>query len=97
MLKGYGETESVVILTVGTRSLVRDYEPWIRLAAINTGSTLYKPSPRGTDTFVRINRFDHRTKTVKEVAVKNGVPDLTEHLLRAERRYPDGTQESLAV
>lgn len=97
MLKVYGETEPVVILTVATRSLVRDYEPWIRLAAINTGSVQRKPALRGPDTFVRISRFDHRAKTVKEVAIKEGVPDLAEHLLRADRRYPDGTRERLAV
>jgi hypothetical protein len=94
MLKVYG-ADPVVVLIVDTRSLVTDYEPWIRLAAINTGSVLYKPAPRGTETFTRISRFDHRTKTVKEVAVKDGVPDLVEHLLRAERRLPNGERSIL--
>lgn len=94
MLNVYG-VDPVVVLTVDTRSLVKDYEPWIRLAAINTGSVLYKPAPRGAETFERISRFDHRTRAVKEVAVKNGLPDLETYLVRAERRYPDGSREAL--
>jgi len=94
MLKVYGR-EPVVILSVDTRRLVGDYEPWVRLAAINTGAVLYKPAPRGPDTFTRISRFDHRKRPVKEVAVKNGVPDLERYLVRAERRYPDRPVEAL--
>ena len=94
MLKVY-DGDPVVVLAVNTQSLVSDYEPWIRLAAINTGSVLYKPAPRGEDTFARISRFDHRAKTVKEVAVKNGVPDLAKYLVRAERWLPDGSRSML--
>ena len=94
MLQVYGH-EPVVVLTVSTTSLVREYEWSIRLAAINTGSVLYAPAPRGRDTFLSIRRFDHAKRTVKEVAVQDGVPNLLDHLLKAERWLPDGTKVRL--
>ncbi len=96
MVKKYGH-EPVVILTVSTTSLVREYEWSIRLAHINTGAVLYKPAPRGRDTFLSIHRFDHAKRKVKEVAVKDGVPNLLDHLLAAERWLPDGTKGRLDV
>ena len=94
MVKKYGH-EPVVVLTVSTTSLVHEYEWSIRLAAINTGSVLYRPAPRGRDTFLSIHRFDHAKRTVKEVAVQNGVPNLLDHLLKAERWLPDRTKVRL--
>ncbi len=64
LLKVYGEKEPVRVLTIDTRKLVRDYEAGTRLAAINIGPVLYKPAPRGEDTFMRISRFDHRGEAV---------------------------------
>ncbi len=32
---------------------------------------------------------------MKEVAVQDGVPNLLDHLDKAERRLPDGTRERL--
>ena len=93
LVKVYGH-EPVVVLTVKTSSLVRKHEVWVRLASINTGSVLYKPASRGRETFLSIRRFD-KTKRVKEVAVEGGVPDLMNHLWKAERWLPDGTRESL--
>ena len=91
--KVYGH-EPVVVLTVKTSSLVRKHEVWVRLSAINTGSVLHKPASRGRETFLSIRRFD-KTKKIKEVAVEGGVPDLMNHLWKAERWLPDGTRESL--
>lgn len=96
MLEVYGH-EPVVVLTVSTTSLVREYEWSIRLAAINTGAVLYSPAPRGRDTFVSIRRFDHANRKVKEVAVQDGVPDPLDHLWKAERWSPDGAKERFAV
>lgn len=96
LLKVYND-EPVVVLTVSTTSLVHEYEWSIRLAAINTGAVLYQPAPRGRDTFLSIRRFDHTKRTVKEVAVQDGVPDLLNHLWKAERWLPDGTKERLDV
>jgi hypothetical protein len=95
MLAVYGH-EPVVVLTVDTSSLVRDYEASILLSHINTGATYYAPAPRGRDTFLSIRRYDHaKRRTVKEVAVPDGVPNLLDHLHTAERRLPDGTKDRL--
>jgi len=85
----------VIVLSVDTRSLVREYEHWIRIASSSSGSLLYRPATRGPDTFLSIRRFDHSKKTVREVGVVEGVPDLENHLLTAERWEPDGGREKL--
>lgn len=87
--------QPVVVLTVDTRSLVSEYEHWIRLASSSTGSGLYRPATRGPDTFLSIRRFDHSKKTVREVGVVEGVPDLQDHLIGAERWEPDGRRVPL--
>jgi hypothetical protein len=85
----------VIVLSVDTRSLVREHEHWIRLASSSTGSMLYRPATRGPDTFLSIRRFDHSKKTVREVGVVEGVPDLEDHLMTAERWEPDGSRQPL--
>lgn len=87
--------QPVVVLSVDTRSLVREHEHWIRLSASSTGSVLYRPATRGPDTFLSIRRFDHAKKIVREVGVVEGVPDLADHLLTAERWEPDDSREKL--
>lgn len=94
MLAKYGH-DPIVMLTVNTAGLVGEYEWSIWIAPINTGSVLYRPAPRGRDTFLSIRRYDHAKRPVKEVAVQEGVPNLLDHLVRAERWLPDGTKVRL--
>lgn len=82
--------DPVVVLTVDTDGLLDDYGSLVRLAHINTGSTLYAPAKRGSSTFLPVERFDRR-KTVKEVAVRDAVPNITDHLFGVETWLPDGT------
>ncbi len=95
LYKAY-QSNPVVVLTLDTSSLVKDYGVWVRLAAINTGSVLYKPAPRGRDTFLSIRRFDHSKRKVKEVAVLNGVPTIRDFLISVERWTPSGARERLS-
>ncbi len=79
------------VLTVDTAKLVAAYRDRIELSPINSGSTLYKPQPRGHDTFSSIAKypFDERRKTrkvmasVAELVVLDGVPDIRDHLIAA--------------
>jgi len=83
-----------IVLVADTAALVAAHEADITLAAINTGSTLYKPQPRGSDTLLPIAQypFEHwrrlrRTprKAIAELAVDYAVLDIVEHLIRVEQ------------
>jgi hypothetical protein len=91
-----------VVLVVDTASLCAPYGDKITLAPINTGSTLYDPPRRGSDTMLPISEypFEHwrrvrRTpkKAVAELAVDYAVADILAHALRVERRQHEGVRE----
>lgn len=88
--------DPVVVLSVDSASLLDDYGSLVRLAHINTGSTLYAPAKRGPSTFLPVERFDRR-KTVKEVGVREAVPNITDHLLRVEKWLPNGAVQPVAT
>lgn len=77
------------VLTVDTRGVVDAYSDRIRLSPINSGSTIFKPQPRGHDTFTRIENFPfaERAKTrplennVVELVVEYSVPDVAKYVL----------------
>lgn len=86
------------VITLDTMSLLGAHCKNITLSPINSGSTLYVPQQRGTQTFRPISTypFDQRRKArglanaVAEVAVDYSVPDLLKHTLMVElRRGPD--------
>jgi hypothetical protein len=89
------------VLVVDTAELVARHHDRVRLAAINTGATLFPNSAkRGRDTFRTIEDFpfDARRRTRQlhdnavELAVTGGVPDVADLVLRVERRRgPDRT------
>lgn len=90
-----------VVLTVNTATLVAAHRNRIELSPINSGSTIYKPQPRGRQTFLSIDKypFDERRKTrkiaasVAELVVIDGVPDIAEHLIAAHKVYKGETEE----
>ncbi|MBZ5697628.1 MAG: hypothetical protein LAN18_03680 [Acidobacteriia bacterium] len=90
----YRDGEHTVI-TVDTASLLEHHNGRIKLSPINSGSTLYKPQPRGRNTFLPLTDYpyaDRRKKrgianAVAELAVDYSVPDLLEHAVRVERRH----------
>ena len=82
-----------VVLKVRTRTLVKQHGARVRLAGINTGNTMRRPAPRGTDTFLPIRRYDHSKRKVQEVVVMEAVTDLADHLMSVQRWLPDGSVE----
>lgn len=87
--------EPLVVLTLSTASLVPRHEEKIRLTGINTGYFMRRPAARGRETFQPIASFDRPLSGVKEIVVQGGIPDLMDHLVKAERHWPDGTIEAL--
>jgi hypothetical protein len=83
------------ILEVDARRLVKTYRDRIWLCPINSGSTLFKPQPRGRATFARIEdyrfrdwatRRRSRRKAVVELAVDHAIPDVRSFVRRVTRR-----------
>jgi hypothetical protein len=77
------------VLTLDTASLVDANRDRIRLSPINSGATIYRPMPRGPDTFRTVSdfQFDERRKTrtldnaVVEVTVLGEVSNITDHAI----------------
>lgn len=80
------------VLTVDTELLLQRHATRVTLSAINSGATLYKPQPRGTDTFKPIEDYPiglWRQKrpwrdAIVELAVDYSVPDIRDLTLRVE-------------
>lgn len=85
------------VLYFSTAALLERGVKGVYLAAINTGSTIYSPRPRGVETFHRIADypFEERRKlrgvqnAVAEVAIDREIPAVAEVLTRVERRTQD--------
>ncbi len=90
------------VLTVDTASLLEAHRDRIELSPLNSGATIYNPQPRGRDTFLPVKHypFDERRKTrpvdksVVELVVRAGVPDISDHLIAAHRIH-NGQQREL--
>jgi len=91
LAKAYRDRTHTVI-TVDTRRFFAKYANQILLSPINSGSTIYKPQPRGVQTFLPMAEypFAERRKmrgihnAVAEAVVTYAVPDLKDFTLRVE-------------
>ena len=85
------------VLTLDTSSLVQAHGNSITLSAINSGSTIFNPQPRGLETFKPIPEYPfeewrrrrNRENAIVELAVDYSVPSIVRHALVVEiRRGP---------
>ena len=84
------------VLTVDTENLLAAHGDRVRLSALNSGATLYPNAPpRGSGTFRTVAEHPWPARRPVELAVIDGVEDLVDHLVRVERRHPDGRVETL--
>jgi hypothetical protein len=82
------------VITLDTASVLGRHMERITLSPINSGSTLYKPQPRGRNTFLPLHRYpfvDRRKKrgipnAVAELAVEYAMIDVPSHTIRVEHR-----------
>ncbi|MDB5603425.1 MAG: hypothetical protein JWP25_325 [Bradyrhizobium sp.] len=89
------------VLTVDTAGLLKSNGARVELSPLNSGATIYNPQPRGRETFLPIADypFDERRKTrsveksVVELVVRGGVPDIADHLIAAHRVHSGAQQE----
>jgi len=90
------------VLTVDTAGLVKTNGERVELSPLNSGATIYNPQPRGHDTFLPIKDYPFEDwckkrrleDAVVELVVREGVPDIANHLIAAHRIY-NGKQEEL--
>ena len=82
------------VLTVSTKTLVRDHLDRITLSPINSGATISQNGERGRQTFKSIADYPfdaHKKKRpaepLVELAVEYEVSDIRKHVLRVERRH----------
>lgn len=79
------------IITIDTKSFLERYSDKIAVSPINSGSTIFKPQPRGSSTFLPIATFPFDDwkkkrrsgkKAIIEVTVKYSIPDIKEFAVR---------------
>lgn len=90
---------SHTVLTLKTAELVQRQLEQIRLTALNTGSTIDAPRPRGSKTFKRVDDFDFAARrraaganAVVELAVLDGVRELDSELIESVRTFQGSVQ-----
>lgn len=86
--KAYRDKVQTVI-TLDTKRLLAAHRDRVWLSPLNSGSTLFKPQPRGRGTFVPISDFPFKERAKKrllpenvvELLVEHSVPDIHDHVL----------------
>ena len=83
------------VLTIDTARLLDVHRAEVTLSPINSGSTAYNPQPRGADTFQSLEKYPFdawrkkrgaATNAIAELAVTREVRDISEMVVRVERR-----------
>lgn len=83
------------VLTVDAAALLASHLDRASVASINTGATLYPSAPaRGRETFAAVEEFDWdaarrargRKNAIVELTIDYAVPDITDVLVKVERR-----------
>lgn len=91
------------VLTVDTRKMMEIYANKITLSPINSGSTIYIPQPRGSQTFCTLANypFIERRKTrtignsIAELAVDYSVPKIEEIVIKVDHMQGEHVLECL--
>jgi len=91
--KAYRDRDHLVI-SVDTAGLLREYAPKAVLSPINSGSTIYRPMPRGFDSFQPFATYPYEQRkrsrgrggAVAELAFDYSLPNFIAFVRRVERR-----------
>ena len=76
------------ILEVDAEAIFRDFSGRITLSPINSGSTLFNPSPRGKQTFSRIKERPIGNR-VAEISIDHSVPNIADYVSRVVKTQGD--------
>lgn len=90
------------VLHVDTSALLERHAGRVTMSPINSGSTIYNPRPRGSTTFLPIADYPFKERrrargkdAIIELAVDHSVSDITDVLVRVERRRAGGKIEEV--
>lgn len=91
------------VITVDSAHLIEKYGRVARLCAINSGSAIYRPTPRGPGIFQPFDDypFEERRKlrgmgnAVAELVLPHALPDIKDFVLRVEHRQDGRVTEVL--
>jgi hypothetical protein len=94
--RAYREIKQTVI-TLDTDRLLERYAPLVRLSPINSGSTIYRPQPRGAKTFQLLRDYPFAARkrirglahAVAELTLDYSVPDISNFVISVEHRLGD--------
>lgn len=99
--RAYRDT-SHIVLTVDARAMLEAHSSKTVLTRINSGAIPYAPTPRGPDTFVPfadwptdVKRSGALKTPVVECAVREGVRDIRDYVLRVDEVYRDSIVRTL--
>jgi hypothetical protein len=89
------------VITLDTAGLFARHAHEVTLSPINSGSTIYNPQPRGSQTFRPLTEYPFEARrrmrgvdnAVAEVAVPYAVPDLRDFTLRVDHRQNEQVHE----
>lgn len=82
------------VMTVDTKHLLEKHCKNVVLAPINSGATVFKPQPRGRDTFLPLDQYPfdewnakrRGNQPIVELAVRHSVPDIADFIIRVDNR-----------
>ncbi|MGO8377691.1 hypothetical protein ACC745_18520 [Rhizobium ruizarguesonis] len=90
------------VLTINSAGLIAAHRDRIWLSALNSGSTLFNPQPRGHQTFKRIEDFPFKERSkrrkednVVELVVDHSVSDVAKYVLAVHRVAGDQILEEI--
>ena len=75
-----------LVFVLRSAGLLAEYEPSIRLSRINSGATMPYAAPRSVATFQTLREYDWSSgkRSVAEVTIESGVPDIWTFVERLE-------------
>jgi hypothetical protein len=95
LLRARGNRDRIqTVIIVDTRELLTRHASRTSLSALNSGSTLHRPMPRGLKTFTSIEEYPFevrrtirgRAEAIAELAVDYSVPDISELAIEVTER-----------
>lgn len=91
------------VLTVDTALLLEQYADQVRLTALNSGNTKPFPHPRGSATFLSLDKYPYQERLKKgvkanavvEFAVKSSVPNIADFVVKVDHMIGDEIVENI--
>lgn len=96
-------TQKHCVLTLDTALLLEQYVDKVMLTALNSGNTRPYPHPRGSTTFLPLDKYPYQERLKKgrkadaivEFAIKSAVPNIADFVVKVEHMTGDTILETI--